>query len=85
MMKVFVNKLKGSITKMYKVIFENSRYEEREIGTAVDMKGAYKIIDKFLEEHNFNSYYKNVCEIEKGKTRVDVGSWSEFFYIVEGE
>ena len=85
MMKVFVNKLKGSITKMYKVIFENSRHEEREIGTAVDMKGAYKIIDKFLDEHNFKSYYKNICEIEKCKTKVDVGSWSEFFYIVDGE
>lgn len=68
---------------MFKVIFENSRHEEREIGTAVYIQGAYKIIDKFLEEHNFKSYYKNVCEIEKGKIRVDVGSWSEFFYIVE--
>lgn len=70
---------------MYKVIFENSRKQEREIGTAVDMEGAYGVIDKFLEEHNFKSYYKNVCEIEKGKTRVDVGSWSEVFYIIESE
>ena len=70
---------------MYKVIFENSRKEEREIGTAVDMQEAYKIIDKFLEEHNFKSYYKNVCEIEKGKIRVGVGSWSEFFYVQEWE
>lgn len=68
---------------MYRIIFENSRHEEREIGTAVDMECAYKIIDKFLDEHNFKSYYKNVYEIEKGKTRVDVGSWSEFFYIQE--
>lgn len=70
---------------MYKVIFENSRKEEREIGTAIDMNGAYKIIDKFLAEHNFKSYYKRFYEIEKGKTRVDVGSWSEFFYILEDE
>ena len=70
---------------MYRVIFENSKHEEREIGTAVDINGAYKIIYKFLEEHNFKSYYKNVCEIEKGKTRVDVGSWSEVFYIIESE
>ena len=70
---------------MYKVIFENSRKQEREIGTAVDMNGTYKIIDEFLEEHNFKSYYKNVCEIGKGKTRVDVGSWSEVFYIIESE
>ena len=70
---------------MFKVIFENSRHEERETGTADDMNGAYKIIDKFLDDHNYKSYYKNICEIEKGKTRVDVGSWSEFFYIVECE
>lgn len=70
---------------MYRVMFENLRKEEREIGTAVDMQEAYKIIDKFLEEHNFKSYYKNVCEIEKGKIRVDVGSWSEFFYVQEWE
>lgn len=70
---------------MYKVIFENSQGKEREIDTAVDIEVAYKIIDKFLDEHNFKSYYKNICEIEKGKIRVDVGSWSEFFYIVESE
>ena len=69
---------------MYKVIFENSRHEEREIGTSVDMEGAYKIIDKFLDEHNFKSYYKRVWE-ESGRTKVDVGSWSEFLYIIESE
>lgn len=69
---------------MYKVIFQNSRKQEREIGTAVDMEGAYKIIDKFLDEHNFKSYYKRVWE-ESGRTKVDVGSWSEFLYIIESE
>ena len=69
---------------MYKVIFENSRKQEREIGTAADMNGTYKIIDKFLDEHNFKSYYKRVWE-ENGRTKVDVGSWSEFFYVEEYE
>ena len=69
---------------MYRIIFENSRHEEREIGTSVDMEGAYKIIDKFLDEHNFKSYYKRVWE-ENGRTKVDVGSWSEFLYIIESE
>lgn len=70
---------------MLKVIFKNCVGHEREIGTAVDKKEAYRIIDKFLEEHNFKSYYKNVCEIEKGKTRIDVGSWTEFFFFQESE
>lgn len=69
---------------MYRIIFENSRHEEREIGASVDMEGAYKIIDKFLDEHNFKSYYKRVWE-ESGRTKVDVGSWSEFLYIIESE
>ena len=69
---------------MYKVIFENSKKQEREIGTVIDMNGAYKIIDKFLDKHNFKSYYKRVWE-ENGRTKVDVGSWSEFFYVEEYE
>lgn len=69
---------------MYKVIFQNSRHEEREIGNAVDMNGAYDVIDKFLDEHNFKSYYKRVWE-ENGRIKVDVGSWSEFMYIEECE
>ena len=69
---------------MYKVIFQNSRNEEREIGTAVDMNDAYDIIDKFLDEHNFEIYYRRVWK-ENGRTKVDVGSWSEFFYVEECE
>lgn len=69
---------------MYKVIFQNSRHEEREIGNVVDMNGAYDVIDKFLDEHNFKSYYKRVWE-ENGRIKVDVGSWSEFMYIEECE
>lgn len=69
---------------MYKIIFQNSRNKEREIGTAIDMDGAYGVIDKFLDEHNFKSYYKRVWE-ENGRIKVDVGSWSEFMYIEECE
>lgn len=69
---------------MYKVIFQNSRNQEREIGTAVDMDSAYRVIDKFLDEHKFKSYYKRAWE-ENGRIKVDVGSWSEFFYIEKYE
>lgn len=65
---------------MYKIIFENSRHEEKEIGTAVSMDDAYSVIDKFLDEHNFKSYYKRVWE-ENGRIKVDVGSWTELFYL----
>ena len=69
---------------MYKIIFQNSRHKEREIGASIDMEGAYKIIDEFLDKHNFKSYYKRTWK-ENGRIKVDVGSWSEFFYIVKCE
>lgn len=69
---------------MYRVIFQNSRKQEREIGTAADMDGAYKVIDQFLDEHKFKSYYKRAWK-ENGRIKVDVGSWYEFMYIEEYE
>ena len=69
---------------MIKVIFQNYVGHERKIGNAVDKKEAFRIIDKFLEEHNFKSYYKRVWE-ENGRTKVDVGSWTEFFFLQESE
>ena len=67
---------------MYRVIFQNSRREERQIGTAYDYEHAYKIINKFLDEHNFKSYYTRGW-MEDGRMCLDVGSWTEFFYLEE--
>ena len=41
-----------------------------------------KEIDKFLDDHNFKSYYTRVWE-ENGRLIFDVGSHTEFF-ILEG-
>ena len=64
-----------------KLIFQNSRGEERVIAEPQDKKEAVKEINKFLDDHNYKSYYMNVCEDDNGRLRIDVGSWSEFFYI----
>jgi hypothetical protein len=64
-----------------KLIFKNSRGEERVIAEPQDKKEAVKEINKFLDDHNYKSYYMNVCEDDNGRLRIDVGSWSEFFYI----
>jgi len=66
---------------MFIVIFENSWGQRREIGSAPIISGAYTIISDFLKKYNYKSYYWNISEVEPGLTRVDVGSWSEFFYI----
>ena len=64
-----------------KLIFQNSRGEERVIAELQDKKEVIKEINKFLDDHNYKSYYMNVCEDDNGRLAIDVGSWSEFFYI----
>lgn len=49
----------------------------------VETKGqAITTINKFLEEHNYKSYYKRKWN-ENGRTKIDVGSHTEFFYLEE--
>ena len=67
---------------MYRVTFENNRRIERTIGHAETEDEAFKIIDDFLDEHNYKSYYKRISYIEEKCAKwIDVGSWAEFFYI----
>lgn len=68
---------------MVNVIFENSKGDGRIIGTAEDQKAAFKVINNFLAEHNYKSYYKRTWKTDDKTTAVDVGSWTERFYIQE--
>lgn len=65
-----------------KLIFQNSRGEERVIAEPQNKKEAVKEINKFLDDHNFKSYYTRIWE-ENGRLIYDVGSWSEFM-VIEG-
>ena len=65
-----------------KLIFQNSRGEERVIAEPLNREEVNKEINKFLDDHNYKSYYQNVCDCENG-VRIDFGSWLEFFYIEE--
>lgn len=65
-----------------KLIFQNSRGKERVIAEPQSVEEVFKEINKFLNEHNFKSYYTRVWE-ENGRVKLDVGSWSEFF-LIEG-
>ena len=61
-----------------KLYFENSQGKERLIAEVANEKEAFKEIHKFLDDHNYKSYYTrywNSGEI----TIFDVGSWSECF------
>lgn len=73
------------------VTFRNSHGTERVIFETSSLnaedadKAAWNAMMEFLTEHNYKSYYQRVSagrrhEIDNVKS-VDVGSWSEFFYI----
>ena len=50
---------------------------------AVKSNTAFKVIDDFLADHNYKSYYKRTWNTDDKTTCVDVGSWSERFIIQE--
>ena len=65
-----------------KLFFQNSRGKERVIAETSNREEVNKEIDKFLDAHNFKSYYTRVWE-ENGRLIFDVGSHTEFF-LLEG-
>ncbi len=58
--------------------FQNSRGEYRLLMKDVTEDEAWQEMQKFMDEHNFKSYYTRSWEIN-GVTTYDVGSWTEFF------
>ena len=63
-----------------KLYFKNSQGEERLIAECETVKDVGKEIQKFLDDHNYKSYYWRSWE-EDGRIKIDVGSWSEFFFV----
>ena len=63
-----------------KLIFQNSRGEERVIAEPTNREEISKEINKFLDDHNFKIYYTRVWE-ENGRLKLDCGSCSEFFFV----
>ena len=58
--------------------FQRSNGEYRLLMKDVTKEEAWKEISKFMDEHNFKSYYTRSWEMN-GITTYDVGSWTEFF------
>ena len=65
-----------------KLYFQNSRGIEHLIAEPLNKEEVNKEIDKFLDDHNFKSYYSRVWKAD-GRLVFDVGSHTEFF-ILEG-
>lgn len=62
----------------HNLYFLDSRGNKRLLGVSVNWLTALEMINKFLEAHNFKSYYKRTWEVSEG-TMIDVGSHTEFF------
>jgi hypothetical protein len=60
--------------------FQNSRDERRIIGNPENEDQAFKMIQSFLKEKNYKSYYTRTWKDDEG-TWYDVGSHSEFFLL----
>lgn len=67
-----------------KLYFENSQGIERVIAEVANEKEAYKEINKFCEERNFEIYYIRTW-MSNGRKVYDVGSHTEFFYLATNE
>lgn len=70
---------------MYRVDFENGFGKARTIGEGSTRQDAFKVINKFLSDHNYKAFYFRTWFADDSckKEIVDVGSHSEFFHIVE--
>ena len=67
-----------------KLYFENSQGVERVIAEVANEEEAYKEINKFCEERNFEIYYVRTW-MSNGRKVYDVGSHTEFFYLDTNE
>lgn len=65
-----------------KLYFKNSRGERRPIAAPTTEENALEVIHAFCEERDFKIYYTRTWVNSEGEKVYDVGSWSEFFYLV---
>ena len=60
--------------------FKNCQGEERLIAECDTVKDVGREIQKFLDSHNYKSYYSRIWGNDEGVT-IDVGSYTEFFLV----
>jgi len=73
---------------MANLYFENSYGDERVIATCKNFQEVRKAINAFIttcnrnnpKDRQFKMYYMRTWE-EDGRTKIDVGSHTEFFYV----
>ena len=73
-----LHKFRVDTTGVKNLYFKDAWDKYRLLGGNVDWETALKLINDFLEEHSFKSYYKRTWETSEG-IMIDVGSYVEFF------
>lgn len=66
---------------MFEVYFRRSHGEDEFLANCNDFYTANSVINHFLKEHNFKSYYSRMWISAPGHLKIDVGSHTEFFII----
>lgn len=66
-----------------KLYFENSYGERRIIAEPKTEQEAMKEIHKFCDDRNFKIYYVRNWRNNQGEKVYDVGSHTEFFYLLD--
>jgi hypothetical protein len=67
-----------STAQLRNVYFRRSNGEFILIANSVSEHDAHLVIQHFLDDHNYKSYYTRSWEVDRVKW-YDVGSWTEFF------
>ena len=65
-----------------KVYFRDSHGKKRLLKEVETKEGAWKIMQKFMDDHNFTCYYTRLWFTD-GYTWFDVGSHTEYFLVDE--
>lgn len=56
-------------------------FNEKLVGDCKDVESLDNMIADFLKKKNIISYYQRYVGLDNGKTMIDYGSWSNFFFI----
>ena len=67
---------------MYKLYYENQYNERKCIGEVKDKNDLWDTIQMYCDKRHFNiKYARTFLTPDESEWCIDVGSWSEFYYV----
>lgn len=68
---------------MLDVVFVRGRKNRKNVGSVETEEEAHALISSLLKDSKYASFYRRVWKTNEKTTRVDFGSHTEFFDIIE--